>query len=522
MSSKSPGTLLIRADASLEIGIGHVMRCLALAQAWQDQGGDVVFVTANPIPVIEQQLKDEGFVVNPILATIGGDGDAKRTVEIANDYAARWVVLDGYRFGARYQSLVKAGEIKILCVDDLGMHDAYSADMILNQNIQAREDMYSNRPANSRCLLGPRFALLRREFRVAPPRKSQIETMPRVFIMMGGSDPTNATPRVLDEILAIPGPLHILVVVGPGNSHVHSFDRTWSHGHHVEIVRNPTSLAGLMHCADIAISAAGSTVWEMCRLGVPAILVSITDNQISGAEELGRRGIVAYLGVYHAVKPPVLAETLCRLLSSSEQRHKMSHLGQALVDGRGALRVLAAMQCVELNLRPARQEDCWLLWEWANDTAVRAASFQSESISRDEHASWFAHRLQGTGALIYIAEDSCGNPIGQFRVEWDAEECGTVSVSIAPEWRGSGIAFFLISRAAQAAFKKARLLCLKAKIKPDNIASLRAFEKAGFSDFKQSGDSIYCFMKRASSGDERPAQTTGTFEVRTASGRPNV
>lgn len=497
MISKSPGTLLIRADASREIGIGHVMRCLALAQAWQDLGGNVVFASASLIPAVKQRLRDEGFVVHPIPAIIGSKDDGKWTVEIANNYAARWVVLDSYRFGPPYQSQVKAGKLRVLCVDDIGAHEAYFADIILNQNIQARDNMYSNRPAYSRCLLGPQFALLRREFLVAPSREFQIHTTPRVLIMMGGSDPANVTRRVLDEIRAGREPLHAIVVVGPGNPHIYSVGGTSSRMHSVEIVRNPASLASLIQSADIAISAAGSAVWEMCRLGLPAILVSIAENQVPGAQELARCGVVSYLGMDYAIDMLGLPEKLRSLLSSSEQRQTMSRLGQALVDGRGARRVLAAMQCAELKLRPARQDDCWLLWKWANDPAVRAASFHGESISHDEHAAWFARRLQGADSLIYLAEDSHGVPIGQFRVEWDAEKCGTVSISIAPEWRGSGIASFLISRAAQAAFHKTRLLWLKAKIKPDNIPSLRAFEKAGFSDFKKSGDSIHCFMKRA-------------------------
>src|SRR6266705_476142 len=102
-----------------------------------------------------------------------------------------------------------------------------------------------------------------------------------------------------------------------------------------------------------------------------------------------------------------------RVLGGKQQRENMSRRGRELVDGRGCERVLTAMLSMELNLRRAGKSDCRLLWEWANDPGVRAASFQTAMISWDEHAEWFADRLDN--GLIYIAEDQQGKPVGQFR-----------------------------------------------------------------------------------------------------------
>lgn len=474
------GTLLIRADASHEIGAGHVMRCLALAQAWQDQGGGVVFAMAKTIPAIEQRLRDEKCSVEHLTVQPGSREDAEWTKKIARECAVHWLVLDGYKFDSSYQLAIREAGFKLLCVDDLARHEKYSADIVLNQNLHAIESMYANRENHTRCLLGPHFALLRHEF-LMPAQRQRQETGTKVLVLMGGSDPGNASEKVLEAMSGIPQPLEIIVVAGPGN--LHCDELVWkAHGlHQVQIVRNPESIADLMLWANAAVSAAGSTVWEMCRLGLPAALVSIAENQVPGAQELDRRGIAIYLGQAEKVYGVQLARELHLLLLSPERRDRMSKLGQELVDGQGSRRVVGAMVGTELKIRRANADDCWLLWQWVNDPVVRAASFHSEAIPKDEHAAWFERKLNSRDALIYVAEDIQGVPIGQFRVEWDAKSNATVDISVAPERRGAGIAAHIIAEGAQMAFCETGIRQLNAYIKPENGASLRAFERAQFS-----------------------------------------
>jgi UDP-2,4-diacetamido-2,4,6-trideoxy-beta-L-altropyranose hydrolase len=504
------GTLLIRADASPEIGTGHVMRCLALAQAWQDRAGSVVFAIAKAIPAIEQRLRDEKCSLQHLTAQPGSREDADRTKRIARECAAKWIVLDGYEFDSRYQLAIREAGFKLLCVDDLARHEKYSADILLNQNLHAIESMYANKEGHTRCLLGPQFALLRREFLRAVQRQQQ-ETGTKVLVMMGGSDPANASEGILGAISAIPEPLEIIVVVGPGN--LHSDELIWKvHGlHQIQVVKNPEAIADLMLWADVAVSAAGSTVWEMCRLGLPAVLVSIADNQVPGAQELDHRGIAIYLGEAEMVHGAYLARELRLLLLSPEQRQRMSHLGQELVDGQGSRRVVGSMMGTELKIRRANVDDCWLLWQWVNDPRVRAASFRSEAIPKDDHAAWFARKLNSGDALIYVAEDIQGVPIGQFRVEWDGESNAVVDVSVAPERRGAGIAAHIIAEGAQRAFSETDLRQLNAYIKPENGASLRAFERAQFSRVGEAfarGQAAIHFVRSRELAESNYSETT--------------
>lgn len=492
------GTILIRADASASIGTGHVMRCLALAQEWRDAGGKAVFAMAESVPGIEAKLAEECCDIVRIAANTSSE-DATSTIALARAHAADWMALDGYRFDCSYQLQIKNAGFKLLLVDDVSGDGQFPADIILNQNVHAKEEMYSNRSPYTRCLLGPRFAMLRREFRTVVPHVSRSSN--RVLIMMGGSG--SASGEILDAVrsIALEG-LQITVIAGPGSRDPVTADRSHD-GCRLQIIRNPPSVIEYMEWADVALSAAGTTALEMCRVGLPMVLVSVADNQVPGAVELARRGVAVNLGAALEVSPTSITNELWELLCSSEKRRRMSQLGQKLVDGNGATRVVGAMQAMKLRIRPARAEDCGLLWAWANEAGVRAASFHSELIARDEHRDWFARKLAADKTRIYVAEDQCGNALGQFRVEWSTNREASVHVSIAAEKRGLGFGSELIRQAMQIASRETGARRFHAYIKPGNEASLRAFEKAGFSRMETQLDAVhYCLEVTRSNVEE--------------------
>ena len=261
--------LLIRADADTRMGTGHVMRCLALAQAWQDAGGQVTFLSAALPPGLESRLNAEGMT----LVTL--DADAAQTALVAQELGADWVVLDGYHFDAGSQRALKDAGARLLVLDDNGDSDAYSADLVLNQNVHARAEWYASRAPDTRLLLGTRYALLRREFRVRHDRPRGTPKVARkVLVTLGGSDPDNVTLKVLDALALIRAEsLDVTVVVGGGSPHRASLeDAAARMPFPVRVVVNAANMPELMAWADVAISAAGSTVWELAfsRRPVPA------------------------------------------------------------------------------------------------------------------------------------------------------------------------------------------------------------------------------------------------------------
>jgi spore coat polysaccharide biosynthesis predicted glycosyltransferase SpsG len=188
--------------------------------------------------------------------------------------------------------------VKLLFLDDNGHAGHYAADVVLNQNPHAHEALYADREAYTRLLLGPDYALLRREFRACHNGKRAIPNQGRkVLVTLGGADPDNVTLRVVTGLqnLKIEG-LEALVVVGGGNPHFKSLVGAVAGDHQIRLLRDATNMPELMAWADVAIAGAGATCWEMCLLGLPALLISLAPNQLSIAQWLDRKGVSSDIG----------------------------------------------------------------------------------------------------------------------------------------------------------------------------------------------------------------------------------
>jgi UDP-2,4-diacetamido-2,4,6-trideoxy-beta-L-altropyranose hydrolase len=323
------------------------MRCLALAQAWQDSGGQVVFVMADSTAAIEERLKLENAEVVRIAMLPGGLADAECLADLARRYGAEWVVADGYHLGADYQSALKKENCKLLVLDDHGHAGKYVADLVLNQNAFASERFYVDRSPQTRLLLGSHYVLLRREFRAWQGwRRAIAPVASRILVTFGGSDPKDVTSRVLQALNEATGKdLDVVVVVGGSNPHLESLNRlTATARNRVRLAGNAANMAELMAWADVAIAGAGATCWELCLLGLPAILVDSAPNQLPIAQELHRRGAAIHAGSASGLTPSNLVETLHAVLWSVEDRSNMSRVGRQMVDGSGAARVAAILQ----------------------------------------------------------------------------------------------------------------------------------------------------------------------------------
>jgi UDP-2,4-diacetamido-2,4,6-trideoxy-beta-L-altropyranose hydrolase len=474
-------TLLIRADASVAIGTGHVMRCLAVAQAWQDAGGWAVFALAESTAAIRARLAAESCEVVTVSSAAGTGDDASETISLGRERKCEWIAVDGYHFTADYQRDLKDAGFKILFLDDYGHAHHYSADLVLNQNVCAREALYAKRDRHTRLLLGPRYCLLRREFSAWREWKREVPSVGRrLLVTMGGSDPENVTARVVDA-LGLVGleELEAIVVVGGSSPHSELLQRPAAQtGKKISVRRDVTNIAELMAWADVAVSSAGTTCWELFLLGVPALLVDVAENQTALARELGRQHCAIHLGGPGDFTADQLAGQLETLLRSAEMRRGISLCCRKLVDGRGTLRVASAMRA-GLRLRPAREKDCRLLWEWANDPQVRDAAFSSAPIPWEQHKVWFASKMRDPDCHILVAEDDQGRAVGQFRVDWRADQDGDIDVSVAFDYRGAGHGRVLIDLGVSSVFAENGER-LHAFVKVGNQGSRRAFEQAGF------------------------------------------
>jgi UDP-2,4-diacetamido-2,4,6-trideoxy-beta-L-altropyranose hydrolase len=342
-----PGKILIRADATSEIGTGHVMRCLALAQAWQDAGGKASFLMANCTPSISARLAAENCEVISISAEAGSAEDADLTNFHALRCQAEWLVLDGYLFTPSYTKQVWSDQRNLLLIDDGRELGAWAADLILNQNLAASDDLYSEHSPGAQLLLGPDYCLLRREFTLWRGWQRKIpELGSRVLVTLGGSTPAETAEQVMEALGRVKVQnLHAIFVIGGSSCGAESLQTCAAKFHNrIEIRRDVSNMASLMAEADIAISAAGSTSWELCLLGLPPVLLDLADNQTPVALALQRQGCAIYGGSASSICLSDLAAVTENLLTSQKARQSMSKRLRKLVDGLGAERVVSRMR----------------------------------------------------------------------------------------------------------------------------------------------------------------------------------
>ena len=346
MKDHAPGTLVVRADAGVASGSGHVMRCLAIAQVWQEIGGDGVFAL-HETGLYEPRLRSEGLGVAVIDAAPGSAEDAAQVIELAHAKGAAWAVVDGYCFDQTYQLALKEAGLKLVFVDDYGHAERYYADIILNPNPQGKSIAYNRRERHTRVLAGPEFALIRREFRRVRTSQTQIPLVAkRLLVTMGGSDENNFTEVVLRALplLHTPG-LEATVVVGSANPNKGILrEVAASSGNMVKLVENTSAMPALMKDADFAVTAGGATCYELAFLGVPMIAVTLAQNQEPTCRALAERGVAVDAGWFHSLKAESLGKRRLEIMADPDGRKSLGNAGRSLVDGEGARRVVASMR----------------------------------------------------------------------------------------------------------------------------------------------------------------------------------
>jgi UDP-2,4-diacetamido-2,4,6-trideoxy-beta-L-altropyranose hydrolase len=352
----SAGTLLIRADASIEIGTGHVMRCLALAQAWQDAGGNAVFCQAQSMPSLNERLTSHGMSLVSLEAQLGTLRDATQIVNVALGLHAQWLVVDGYHFDAKYQKYLIDQGLRMLLVDDTGCHERCFADVVLNQNIDANQTLYPQ--YDGQLLLGPQYSLLRREFLSWRDwKRNPISAVHKILVTLGGSDPHNVTDMVINALSSLEDlSLDVIVAVGANNPHMDSLLKAKSQcASNIELRRDIPEMTELMAWADLAISAGGGTAYELIFFHVPAILITVADNQETVCQSLGKSKVAIDAGWFHAMDSHSLAKSVRALILDSELRRTLIENCQHLLDGKGAGRVVESMLSISREKMPAAE-----------------------------------------------------------------------------------------------------------------------------------------------------------------------
>ena len=343
MDAISRNPLYVRVDASAEIGIGHFMRCLALAQYWRDHAGAVTFAGSAPV-ALSHRLAAEGIDYLDIAHSHPDPRDLTLLQALLPDQAL--LVIDGYQFDAAYCAAL-AQRCRVLVIDDYGHRSAYAGDILLNQNTSAAAVAYGETPVQR--LLGARYALLGRDFRTLSPSPRTSGPIRHVLVTFGGADRDNVTQNAL-EALKVSELVEVTtrVVVGPANPNHTQLAAFAEENTNVHLVSGDFDMSALMADSDLAISAAGSTSLELAYLGVPMVLVPIADNQVAIAASFADAGAALVVDKDAVTLDEGLVDAIASLASQPELMASLSDQARGLVDGDGVVRVAAALcQLVE-------------------------------------------------------------------------------------------------------------------------------------------------------------------------------
>ena len=336
--------IAIRADASTEIGAGHIMRCLALAEELKERGADVFFICRELEGNLCAQIVAQQFKLHRLPATIFSEKDwhldAEQTIAACTNSYSRidWIIVDHYHLDAKWESSVRNVAHKVMVIDDLANRN-HGCDALLDQNyLPACENRYATLvPSSCQILLGPKYALLRHEFKsmrkyLAP----RIPSLKKILVFFTAGDDKGETIKAMQGIQMFGNIEQVDVVIGQSNlnnKEINQICDKFHWGLHCNIDYMPKLIAQ----ADLAIGAGGSSNWERCALGVPAIVTILAENQESIAEALGRANIILNLGWSSNLKAQDYANALSTL--SHDRLKAMSEKALAIVDARGSERM---------------------------------------------------------------------------------------------------------------------------------------------------------------------------------------
>lgn len=499
--------IVIRADASDRIGGGHVMRCLSLANALAERGAEVCFVSALLPDRMREAIRGSGHDVQRIEAGAeltsegpGWDGDtlstpaqradAENTIDAAG--AADWFVIDHYRLDARWSSCVPIGSRRLV-IDDLA-NRPHACELLVDQTFGRTAADYAGMVSDTaKVLAGARYAMLQGSFaaerRRALVRREQVGEPRTLLVSLGATDVGGVTAGALESVLSTSIDLAIDVVIGNAPSRARVDALAAAHPQ-IRVHVDTDRMVELITRADVAIGAAGTSAWERCCLGLPAVTLVLADNQRLVASNLESAGAILV-----ASAPAQVGPALTRLCTDEGLRMRMIAAAAAITDGRGAAAVAEAMltpatsQRPALTIRPATAEDGRAAWLWRNDPVTRAVSQIHDPVPWPDHADWWSRALASPDRRLFVAEAQ-GEPLAVIRFDRLDEPAGSfeVSINVKPEARGGGVGRSALAAACEHFLKSEGAVPLVAVIHRENRASQRVFARIGFTRERRVGE----------------------------------
>lgn len=464
--------VFIRVDGNSQIGLGHLIRCIALAEMLKEDFA-ITFVSKEIPKDIKNTILNKGFGCKEI------ESESEFfTIINENDI----VVLDSYEFDTQYQSDLKKKNIQLVCIDDL--HDKYfEADLIINHAPGISPQDYKAK-LSTQFALGTEYALLRPEFIDAAKKERAVNPIKNLLICFGGSDSNNFTKRTLQTALSFDLFKKIIVVTGSGYMHIDTLQEIVESDSRIEHYNSidAKKMSEMMSEADLAIVPSSGILLEALASGCKIISGMTADNQ--------KYVYLNYLNSgYFTDAKDFSKEALSNAIASAINNERTN---DKKIDGKSRDRLLKLLRQLvlkgNLTLKKASLSDLDTTYKWAADPAVRAYSFTQNKISIQEHTDWFTKKVKDKNCLYLIAEAE-GNKVGSIRFDIKNNEA-IISYLISPKFHGKGFGQIILTNGLEYLQNEIANKFNKVKkvigfVMEENIPSVKAFERLGFNKIKE-------------------------------------
>ena len=336
--------IFIRVDSSTKIGYGHFMRCMALADTLQ-KNFEINFITRSLEGSLISDIHDKGFGIFRFYSNsekINEKNDAQKTISLIKKHSGQKniLIIDNYQLSKKWETDVKPFVHKLIVIDDLS-NRSHNCDLLIDQNLHTKVNgLYKGLiPSNCIKLIGPKFSMIRKEFRMMRKSvKSRTFPIKKILVSFGGSDTKNQTSVALNSIKKMNGKINVDVVVGKANKCKKTLKIFCNKNKHFTYHEQIDNIAELMLSSDLSIGSSGSTTWERCCLGLPAIVSISSNDQRDIANSLSRKKCIINLGDVKKLKESSYINVITNL--KKNDLRNMSKNSMSLVDGNGTQRIL--------------------------------------------------------------------------------------------------------------------------------------------------------------------------------------
>ncbi|CAM4139489.1 UDP-2,4-diacetamido-2,4,6-trideoxy-beta-L-altropyranose hydrolase [Zobellia nedashkovskayae] len=464
--------IIFRADGNSKTGLGHLYRLFAVVDMLKTQ---YEFVLVTRVDSTLSVIPSEYDVIQiPENISISNE-----TEWLAQNFdsSEHIVVADGYQFKSSYQKQIKKLGFQLVYIDDLIELHMY-ADVIINHAPDIDEKNFLSEKY-TKFGLGTKYALLRQSFLTQARESKKVNVLDSLFVCFGGADKYDLSLKVAKAAVKISKIKEIHIVLGGAYKKQEIYDFQKEHQSNL-ILHDGLSepeLVNIMNLCNFAVAPTSTIFYELCSIKMPILGGYYVKNQERIYESMSSKDVLYKAGDFSKYSVLDFENKLSALMDEPRAGDYVQNQ-KNLFDGKSDIRILGLINSLNISFRKAVKTDLELTYEWSNDELVRKNSFNSEQISLDDHSNWFMKKIIDNDNLFLIVQVN-EVPAGVVRYELKGENA-VVGVSIQNEFRGQGLATEFLIKSAELYFSKYDKPIF-AFIKKRNGASIKAFEKAGYS-----------------------------------------